>query len=84
MRGMKDEDIAREQMLKSGAARAQTEIDLDTVVAAQGRAVERADGGNAVAAKIQARTMHCHQRLGLPGVGVREQCIERGHRVAAW
>src|SRR5437762_10557911 len=84
VRGMKDEDIAREQMIESGAARAQTEIDLDAVIAAEGGAVERAHRRNAVAVEIQARAVHCRKELSLPSVGVREQSIERGNRVAAW
>src|SRR5438105_12996578 len=82
MRGMKDKDIAREQMPETGAVRAQTEIDLDAVIASERGAVERTHRGDAVAVEIQARAVHCRQYLSLPGVGMREQCIERSNRVA--
>ena len=71
-----DEYVAGDEMAKAGGAGAQAEVDLDAVVAAQRRAVEGADGGDAIAREVQARAMNGGQRMRLAGVRVREQRVQ--------
>ena len=48
-------------MAETGAAGAQAEVDLDAVVAAERSGVERADGAQALAAEVEARTVDGRQ-----------------------